>query len=126
MKNIKLSKPWKIFGYILLALLAVLIVFDATVMIAYEIQWGKHVENSTEAREAGYPDSYNICSRQGNIVIDGREYVLFEAYRAAILDGAYHEKLIVSADDGFVDKVPKADTNLEIFAKELEFVHDEQ
>lgn len=124
MKKTKLNKPWKIYGYMLLALLAALVVFDATVMIVYEIQWDKYVENSREAREAGYPNSYDICSRQGNIVIDGEKYMLFEAHRDAILDGDYNEKLIVSMEDDFVDKYPEKEGNLEIFAKELGFVYD--
>lgn len=127
MGNKSLSKPWKIFGYIILVVLAILIVFDATVWIVYKIQWNKYVANSREAREAGYPNGYNICSRQGSIVIDGKEYIFFEAHRKAILDGDYYENLIVSVDDEYVDKYPDSNDNLEIFAKKLEYVdHTDQ
>lgn len=122
MGNKTLSKSWKLFGYIILVVIAVLIVFDATVWIVYKIQWNKYSENYREAREAGYPDSYDICTRQGNIVIDGREYLLFEAHREVWLDGDYYENLIVSVDDEYVDKYPDSNDNLEIFAKKLEYV----
>lgn len=124
MGNKSLSKPWRIFGYIILVVLAILIVFDATVWIVYKIQWNKYVANSREAREAGYPNGYNICSRQGSIVIDGKEYILFEAHRKAILDGDYYENLIVSVDDEYEDKYPDRKGNLEIFAKKLGYVDD--
>ena len=124
MGNKTFSKPWKIFGYIILVVIAVLIVFDATVWIVYEIQWNKYSENYREAREAGYPDSYDICTRYGNIVIDGREYLLFEAHRDVWLDGDYYENLIVSVDDEYVDKYPDKNDNLEIFAKKLGYVDD--
>lgn len=124
MGNKALSKPWKIFGYIILALIAVLIIFDATVWIVYELQWKKYVANSMEAREAGYSDSYDICRRQGTIVINGNEYLLFEAHREVWLDGDYYENLIVSVDDEYDDKYPDSKDNLEIFAKKLEYVDD--
>ncbi len=122
MGNKTLSKPWKIFGYIILVVIVVLIVFDATVWIVYKIQWNKYLENYREAREAGYPDSYDTCTRQGNIVIDGREYLLFEAHREVWLDGDYYENLIVSMDDEYMDKYPDSNDNLEIFAKKQEYV----
>ncbi|MBQ9934777.1 MAG: hypothetical protein IJO70_02925 [Lachnospiraceae bacterium] len=124
MGNKALSKPWKIFGCIILAVIAVLIVFDFTVWIVYKIQWNKYTEIYREAREAGYPDGYDICTRQGNIVIDGKEYLLFEAHREVWLDGDYYENLIVSVDDEYDDKYPDSIDNLEIFAKKLEYVAD--
>lgn len=122
MGNKSLSMPWKVFGYIILAVIAILIVFDGTVWIAYEIQWNKYAENYREARENGFSDSYDVCSRQGSIVIDGEEYLLFEAHRDAFLDGDYYENLIVSASDEYEDKRPDSNDNLEIFAKKLEYV----
>lgn len=124
MGNKALSKPWKIFGYIIIAVIAALIAFDATVWIVYEIQWNEYSENLFEARDAGYPDSYDICTRQGSIVIDNKEYLLFEAHREAFLDGDYYENLIVYIDDEYVDKYPDNKGNLEIFAKELGYVGD--
>ena len=122
MGNKTLNKPWKIYGYIILAVLATLIIFDATVWIVYEIQWNKSVANSREAREAGYSNSYDICSRQGDITIEGKEYILFEAHRKVFLDGDYYENLIVSVDDEYEDKCPDSKGNLEIFAKKLGYV----
>lgn len=124
MDRVKLSGPWKIYGYIILVALAILIVFDVTVWIVYKVQWNKYAHNGQEAREAGYPDSYDICTRQGRIVIDGKEYIFFEAHREVILDGDYYENLIVSVDDEYIDKYPDEKGNLEIFAKELGYVYD--
>ncbi len=125
MGNKSLSKPWRIFGYIILSVFAVLIVFDATVWIVYKIQWNKYVANSRDAREAGYSNSYDICCRQGDITIDGKEYILFEAHREVFLDGDYYENLIVSVDDEYDDKCPDSKDNLEIFAKKLGYVDDD-
>ncbi|MBE5945322.1 MAG: hypothetical protein E7259_00115 [Lachnospiraceae bacterium] len=124
MEKKKLTKPWKIFGYIILVALAFLIVFDVTVWIVYEVQWDKYVEASAQARESGYSNGYDVCSRQGNIIIDGKEYVYFEAHREVMLDGDYYENLIVATDDVYNDKCPDKNDNLEIFANEIGYIND--
>lgn len=124
MEKKKISKPWKIFGYVILILLAVLVIFDITIWIVYKVHWNKYTQTLNDARAAGYYDSYDICTRQDNLIVDGKEYVFFEAHREVILDGDYYENLIVSVEDEYIDKYPDEKGNLKIYAKELGFVYD--
>lgn len=126
MEKKKISKPWKIFGYVILTISVLLVIFDITVWAVYKVQRNKYTHNSREARAAGYYDSYDICTRQDNLVIDGKEYVFFEAHREVILDGDYYENLIVSVEDEYIDKYPDEKGNLKIYAKELGFVYDSE
>lgn len=126
MEKKKISKPWKIFGYVILTILAVLVIFDITVWAVYKVQRNKYTHTLREAREAGYYDSYDVCTRQDNLIIDGKEYVFFEAHREVILDGDYYENLIVPIDDEYIDKYPDEKGNLKIYAKELGFVYDSE
>ena len=120
-----MRKGWKVFGIIILALTAALILFDMTVWIVYKIESNQRREIFFEAREAGYPNCYTICERQENIVIDGNEYLVFHAHRPVIIDGDYHEDLVASPDDEFEDLCPDENENLELWAKELDYVRDE-
>lgn len=124
MEKKKISKSWKVFGYVILIVLALLVIFDITVWAVYKVQRSKYTHALREAREAGYYDSYDVCTRQDDLIIDGKEYVFFEAHREVILDGDYYENLLVSVEDEYIDKYPDEKGNLEIYAKELGFVYD--
>ena len=124
MEKKKISKSWKVFGDVILIVLVLLVIFDITVWAVYKVQRNKYTHTLRQAREAGYYDSYDVCTRQDNLIIDGKEYVFFEAHREVILDGDYYENLIVSVEDEYIDKYPDEKGNLEIYAKELGFVYD--
>lgn len=119
-----MSKRWKKFGIIILAVAVLLAIFDIVVFTTDKIMSNKRVSVYREAEKAGYDEAYTICSRQGDIVIDGQAYLCFNAHRHAILDGDYDEDLIVSKDDKFEDEHPYQKENLEIFAKEIKRVTD--
>lgn len=117
-----MSKNWKRFGMIIVVAAILLAIFDIAVLIHREIKWNEYVAVSQEAKKAGYTEDYTICTRQENVVIDGREYLCFNAHRHMILDGDYDENLLVSKEDQFEDMVPDEKENLEIFAKEIKRV----
>ncbi len=117
-----MSKKWKRFGMVIVVAAILLAVFDAAVLIHREIEWNEYVSDYREAKKAGYTEDYTICTRQGNVMIDGQEYLCFNAHRHVILDGDYDENLLVSMEDQFEDLFPDEKENLEIFAKEIKKV----
>lgn len=120
-----MNKKWKIFGWLILALFGLLVVLDVTVWAIDQRQWEQRNTDYRVAEEAGYPEDYSICSRQGSVTIGETEYLSFHAHRSMILDGDYHENLLALPEDSFEDAAEGQTENLEILAKEVGRITDE-
>lgn len=108
----------------MLLIFLIVIIFDLVYKLQYDRKWKEFNIENTAAQKAGYNKEYSICSRKENVILDGVEYLHFNAHRKAVLDGDYNEELLVITDKKFIDKVPNQSTNLIIFAKEIRHSND--
>lgn len=115
---------WKYFFRIIVLIFLAVAALDVTVWAWYEHIWHQFYKESTAAESAGYDEEYSICSREEEILFDGEVYTHFHAYRPMILDGAYHEDLLVKSDSQYLDKAPGQDEDLLLFAKEVSSYND--
>ena len=115
---------WKYFFRVIVFIFATVAAFDVIVFTWHEYNWHLFYEELDAAEAAGYDEEYSVCSREEDILFDGKVYTHFHAYRSMILDGDYHEDLLVKSDSQYLDKVPDQDGDLIIFAKEVSSYHD--
>ena len=118
------SRFWKIFSIALLAVVAFIVVFDLVAGVIYGYGERRFEAEAREAMEAGYDESYRICTRKEDVFLQGKEYLHFQAYLPMILDGAYKEDILTEKEDVFLDKAPGRETDLIVFAKEVSWYDD--
>lgn len=95
------------------------IALDVFTLGYYKYAWNKFCEEETEARQAGYENSYYICSREKNITLNGVDYIRFHAHRSAFLDGDYEEELLMPRNLNYLDKASVQNERLVLFANEV-------
>ena len=95
------------------------VALDVFTLGYYNYAWNKFCEEETEARQAGYENSYYICNREKNITLNGVDYIHFYAHRSAFLDGAYEEELLMPSNLNYLDKASAQNDGLVLFANEV-------
>lgn len=114
-----MKKFCKIYLIIMACILVLVAGTDIVFALIHEADWREYYNESTEAVEAGYTEAFYPVLVVSDLLIDGQLYKHYHAYRHVIIDGDYHEDILVKDGDSFFDKTGGDSGNLVIFAREL-------
>ncbi len=117
---------WKKFWGIMVIIFVVAAALNIFAWGSYNYAWSRFREEEVEADKAGYEESYFVCSREENVIVNGEDYVHFHAHRSAFLDGDYDEELLMPSALTYLDKAPAQQDGLVLFAKEVSSLETEQ
>lgn len=119
-----MSKFWKTYGIVLLAIIGVTLIINAVffVNVCYHIE--AHDKAVEEAVEKGFDDKYRLAKRLGTTEMEGEEYYIFESVSASSFkDEGYY--FLVPTDDEFDDVVSQLDTDLELFGRHITTINQD-
>jgi len=117
MKTLKERKAWKILIGII-AVIAVLAVGAFAIISAVnEKRLNDNTSDMEQAKAAGYDTEFSICSRVGDIRLDGKDYIRYSRHWDSFVDGQYKEDIFILKDAKYIDDSNGETKNLVIYGR---------
>jgi hypothetical protein len=117
MKTLKERKTWKIL-LALIILIGVVTGIYAGVSSMYDRKrLREEKEAYQEAKTAGYDLGYSICSKAGEVTLDGVAYDLYSRRWDSFVDGSFQKDFLIRKDASYIDEAEGSTTDLMIYGR---------